>query len=47
MLQKDVEDYEVAITFAQSGLKKDARCIVNKIKGHFVSWLKKIMHLRA
>ena len=47
MLQKDVEDYEVAITFAQCGLRRDARRMVNKVKGHFVGWLKKIMHLRA
>ncbi len=42
MFTKDVEDYEVAIVFAQCGLTKDARRIVKRLKGHFIDWLKRI-----
>jgi hypothetical protein len=45
MLQKDVEDYEVAITLAQNGLTKDARSMTKKLKGHFVTWLRRILHI--
>jgi len=40
--QKDIEDYEVAITFAQCGVKSEAKRIIRRMRKNCKHWYSKM-----